>query len=44
MCMEKLLNHKYLEVRNWASMCIKEFDSEKQRETQQEDYMRLHYN
>ncbi len=44
MCMEKLLNHKYLEVRNWASMCIKEFDSEIQRETQQEDYMRLHYN
>lgn len=44
MCMEKLLTHKYLEVRNWASMCIKEFDSEIQRETQQEDYMRLHYN
>lgn len=44
MCMEKLLNHKCLEVRNWASMCIKEFDSEIQRETQQEDYMRLHYN
>lgn len=44
MCMEKLLNHKCLEVRNWASMCIKEFDSEIQREKQQEDYMRLHYN
>lgn len=44
MCMEKLLNHKSLEVRNWASMCIKEFDSEIQRETQQEDYIRLHYN
>lgn len=44
MCMEKLLNHKCLEVRDWASMCIKEFDSEIQRETQQEDYMRLHYN
>lgn len=44
MCMEKLLNHKNLEVRNWASMCIKEFDSEIQREVQQEDYMRLHYN
>lgn len=44
MCMEKLINHKYLEVRNWASVCIKEFDSEIQRETQQEDYMRLHYN
>ena len=44
MCMEKLINHKYLEVRNWASMCIKEFDSEIQRETQKEDYMRLHYN
>lgn len=44
MCMEKLKNHKYLVVRNWASMCIKEFDSEIQRETQQEDYMRLHYN
>lgn len=44
MCMEKLLNHKSLDVRNWASMCIKEFDSEIQRETQQEDYMRLHYN
>lgn len=43
MCMEKLLNHKCLEVRNWASMCIKEFNSEIQRETQQEDYMRLHY-
>lgn len=44
MCMEKLLNHKSLEVRNWASMRIKEFDSEIQRETQQEDYIRLHYN
>ena len=43
-CMEKLLNHKTFEVRNWASMCIKEFDSEIQREVQQEDYMRLHYN
>lgn len=43
-CMEKLLNHKFIEVREWATMCIREFDLEINRETQQEDYMRLHYN
>ena len=43
MCMEQLLNHKFTEVREWATKCIQEFDDEIKRETLHEDYIRFHY-
>lgn len=42
-CMEKLLNHKKQEVREWASRCINEFNQEIQTEQNREDFIRMHY-
>ena len=37
-------NHKRVEVREWAEMCIQEIDDKLKREMNREEYMRLHYN
>lgn len=43
-CFEKLLSHKISQVRGWAASCIQEMDYQIQKEKDQEDYMRMHYN
>lgn len=42
-CFEKLLKHSREKVRLWVERCIKEIDSELQRQRDEDDYMRLHY-
>lgn len=42
-CLKSLLSHKRTSVRAWAKRCIDEYKSEIQRETSQEEYMRMHY-